>query len=361
MDAIVASTSLHHVADLAVVLDQVKALLVPDGRVVIVEWAHERFDEATARWCFARLPEPGEHQARLPEPGEDHAWLQHRRAEWRESGQPWDDYLRSWAQAEGLHSGQDILAALGERFDSETVTYGPYFFADLADTSEADEQAAIDGGLIQANRIQYAGRPRLRPGSVDQVAELVAARYAELGIRAVQVRGDSAGRKEQPVGDLRIGQALAGEDHDLALLRGELRERARHRMGGLRGHAAGAKFGLGAPGPQCGAQAAERLERRCQDLLGLVDPALPAQPFSVVQLELGPFERPGLSGRTGQGDREVIPAVRRLGEQAAGAGRKLLQPRARGRIHPGNGAFDHGPGLLGTLRADGGGRVVGDA
>ncbi len=179
-DAVVASASLHHVADLAVVLDQVKALLVPDGRLVIVEWAHERFDEATARWCFARLPEPGQDHARLPDPGhdptpppgpgDDHSWLDHRRAEWRESGQPWADYLRSWAQVGGLHSGQDILAALDARFDSEPVTYGPYFFMDLAGTSEADEQAAIDAALIQANRIQYAGRPRLRPGSVDQVA-----------------------------------------------------------------------------------------------------------------------------------------------------------------------------------------------
>lgn len=203
-DAVVASASLHHVADLAVVLDQVKALLVPAGRLVIVEWAHERFDEATARWCFARLPEPGQDHARLPDPGhdptpppgpdhtpppgpdhtpppghdhtpppgpgDDHSWLDHRRAEWRESGQPWADYLRSWAQVGGLHSGQDILAALDARFDSEPVTYGPYFFMDLAGTSEADEQAAIDAALIQANRIQYAGRPRLRPGSVDQVA-----------------------------------------------------------------------------------------------------------------------------------------------------------------------------------------------
>jgi SAM-dependent methyltransferase len=173
VNAIVASASLHHVADLAVVLDQVKALLVPDGRLVIVEWAHERFDEATARWCFARLPGSAEHPARLPEhgmhparlpaSGEDHSWLVHRRAEWRESGQPWADYLRSWTQAEGLHTGQDILAALDPRFDPESVTYGPYFFADLAGTSEADEQAAIDAGLIQANRIRYAGRPRSRP------------------------------------------------------------------------------------------------------------------------------------------------------------------------------------------------------
>ena len=40
----------------------------------------------------------------------------------------------------------------------ESGVSGPCFFADLAATSEADEQAAIDAGLIQANRILYAGR-----------------------------------------------------------------------------------------------------------------------------------------------------------------------------------------------------------
>jgi len=148
LGAVVACTSLHHVADLAAVLDLVDAVLLPGGVPVIVEWARERFDEAAARWCFSRLPEPD------GDPG----WLHQRQAEWRESGQPWDAYLRSWAQAEGLHAGQDILDELDARFDSQPVTYGPYFFADLADTSQADEQAAIDSGLIQANRIQYVGR-----------------------------------------------------------------------------------------------------------------------------------------------------------------------------------------------------------
>jgi SAM-dependent methyltransferase len=150
LDAIVACTSLHHVADLAEVLDMVDAVLVPGGVAVIVEWARERFDEATARWCFSRLPRPDG----------DLGWLHQRHAEWRESGQPWDAYLRSWAQAEGLHAGQDILDGLDARFDSRSATDGPYFFPDLAGTSEADEQAAIDGGLIQANRIQYVGRRR---------------------------------------------------------------------------------------------------------------------------------------------------------------------------------------------------------
>lgn len=38
------------------------------------------------------------------------------------------------------------------------LDYGPYFFAELADVSQADEQAAIDAGQIQANRIGYVGR-----------------------------------------------------------------------------------------------------------------------------------------------------------------------------------------------------------
>jgi hypothetical protein len=56
---------------------------------------------------------------------------------------------------EGLHAGQEILGELNARFDCQAIVYGPYFFADLAATGE---QAAIDNGLIQANRIQYAGR-----------------------------------------------------------------------------------------------------------------------------------------------------------------------------------------------------------
>jgi len=147
LDAVVTCTSLHHVADLAAVLDLVAQALVPDGRAVIVEWARERFDEATARWCFARLPGPDD----------DPGWLHQRQAEWRESGQPWDSCLRSWVDAEGLHAGHDILDELDARFDCQALAYGPYFFADLAGTSEADEQAAIDSRLIQANRIQYVG------------------------------------------------------------------------------------------------------------------------------------------------------------------------------------------------------------
>jgi hypothetical protein len=85
-------------------------------------------------------------------PGTDPGWLHRRHAEWRDTGQPWDDYCRSWGAAEGLHAGQDILRELGARFDSGPITYGPYFFTDLAAISETEEQAAIDARLIQAGR-----------------------------------------------------------------------------------------------------------------------------------------------------------------------------------------------------------------
>jgi hypothetical protein len=118
--------------------------------LVVVEWARDRFDEATARWCFDRLPRPGD----------DPGWLSTRYEQWRASGQPWEACLRSWAEAEGLHTGREILRELRARFDIGPVTYGPYFFPDLPGVSEADEQAAIDRGQIQANRMQFVGRRR---------------------------------------------------------------------------------------------------------------------------------------------------------------------------------------------------------
>jgi SAM-dependent methyltransferase len=152
VECMVACTSLHHVADLGDVLDRVGAALAPDGALVVVEWAWERFDEATARWCFARLAPP----APAAEPG----WLHRRRDEWAASGQPWDGSFRAWAIREGLHTGQEIVRGLDARFDRRSCVFGPYFFGDLADIAEADEQAAIDAGQIQATGIRYAGRLR---------------------------------------------------------------------------------------------------------------------------------------------------------------------------------------------------------
>jgi SAM-dependent methyltransferase len=148
--AVVACTSLHHVADLGQVLDLTWAALAPDGVLVVVEWARERFDEATARWCFDRLPSDSG----------DENWLRRRREEWQASGLPWGDYCRGWAEGERMHAGKDIVRELDARFDPQMLGSGPYFFADLDGVTEADEQAAIDAGQIQAGRITYVGQTR---------------------------------------------------------------------------------------------------------------------------------------------------------------------------------------------------------
>jgi SAM-dependent methyltransferase len=152
VDAVVASTSLHHVADLSQVLDAVTTVLKPQGILVVVEWALERFDESTAKWCFDRL-------ATL-EPGDEPGWLQRHRDQWAASGQSWDAYFQAWMQAAGLHSSEEVMRELDQRFDRRVRREGPYFFPDLAGTTSADEQAAIDASKIRATCIHFAGRRR---------------------------------------------------------------------------------------------------------------------------------------------------------------------------------------------------------
>jgi SAM-dependent methyltransferase len=165
--AVVASASLHHVADLDQVLDRIRAALTPDGVLVVVEWAREHFDEDTARWCFARLAPV--------HADEDAGWLYRHRARWTESGLPWPEYLQSWAADEGLHTGAAILAGLNARFKQRWYESGPYFFASLAGTTQADEQDAIDGGVIRANGIRYVALVSegvaMNGGPIDGLAE----------------------------------------------------------------------------------------------------------------------------------------------------------------------------------------------
>jgi SAM-dependent methyltransferase len=148
-DAVIACTSLHHVVDPDVVLEHVRAALHPGGALVVVEWDWPRFDERSARWCFARLGD-------TDPPG----WLSRHRDRWRESGQPWPDYLASWAAEEGLHPGDALIAALTHQFDTVLLARGPYVFADLDGISPDDERAAIDRGELNATGIQFVGTRR---------------------------------------------------------------------------------------------------------------------------------------------------------------------------------------------------------
>src|SRR6266545_1834716 len=149
VDVVVASTSLHHVADPAKVLDRIGTTLAGGGTLVVVELAWEDFDEATADWCFQRL-----------EPDEEAGWLHRRRDEWVASGQSWSAYVRAWAADERLHSANTLLRLLDERFERVHLARGPYFFPDLARATEDDERAAIEAGQIRATRVDYVGMLR---------------------------------------------------------------------------------------------------------------------------------------------------------------------------------------------------------
>jgi SAM-dependent methyltransferase len=149
VDAVVASTSLHHVADPAEVLDRIATTLAGGGTLVVVEWAWEEFDEATAAWCFQRLG-----------PDEDAGWLHRRRDEWVTSGQSWSAYVQAWAREERLHSVNTLVRLLDGRFQRLHLQRGPYFFPDLAGATEQDERGAIKAGQIRATRVDYVGTPR---------------------------------------------------------------------------------------------------------------------------------------------------------------------------------------------------------
>jgi SAM-dependent methyltransferase len=148
VDAVVASVSLHHVADPGEVFDRIARALTPGGTVVVLEWDWERFDEASASWGFERLDPSAETKG----------WLHGARERWLASGLPWATYLREWATGHGLHGAGPLVAGLDERFERVACERGAYLFPELSRTSEADELHAIEAGRIQALRVDYVGR-----------------------------------------------------------------------------------------------------------------------------------------------------------------------------------------------------------
>lgn len=151
VDAVVASTSLHHVADIGVVLDRVAAALGEDGLMIVVEWDWEAFDEDTARWCLACEVQPD-------------GWLRRRLDEWAQAGQPWETCFQRWAVEHGLHGAGALIAELDRRLQRVVFRYGPFLFPELVGADASSEQRAIDAGDIRPLRIDYAGR---RAGGVQ--------------------------------------------------------------------------------------------------------------------------------------------------------------------------------------------------
>jgi SAM-dependent methyltransferase len=154
-DYVVASLSLHHVEDLGGALDKIAKVLRTGGSLVVVEFAWDRIDEATAEWALERLP-----AASLTE---KHSWLGRRCQEWARGGRGGnraraESYFAEWASEEGLHSSLRMRDELGRRFVERFFEWVPYLYPELReDVSESDESAAIEAGTINATGFRYVG------------------------------------------------------------------------------------------------------------------------------------------------------------------------------------------------------------
>ena len=143
-DAVIASWSLHHVADLEVALDRITSLLAPDGILVLVEFAHERMRGRTAAWFHRQ--EQALATLGLARPVAESV----------------DDWLRAWeVEHADLHSGAAIAEAIGKRFDERVLEWVPFLFEYAPDEAlEPLERALIARGLIEATGFRYVGSPR---------------------------------------------------------------------------------------------------------------------------------------------------------------------------------------------------------
>jgi SAM-dependent methyltransferase len=155
-DHVVAILSLHHVEDLGMAVSNMADLLRAGGTLVVVEFAWDRIDEATAEWALERLP--------VASLSEKHSWLGRRCQEWARGGRgeprapAAESYFAEWASEEGFHSSLLIRDELGRRFVERFFEWVPYLYPELReDVSESDESAAIEAGTINSTGFRYVG------------------------------------------------------------------------------------------------------------------------------------------------------------------------------------------------------------
>jgi SAM-dependent methyltransferase len=121
-DRVLFSRVLHHIEDPAVAVDRAAELLEPGGRVVCVEFAHDRLGPAGVRWmarCRMWLSRSG--------------WWSERVA--RSLEEETERVARQWRadhEDEGLNPLGAMLGPLRERFDVRRLDWHPYLFWDLA-------------------------------------------------------------------------------------------------------------------------------------------------------------------------------------------------------------------------------------
>jgi SAM-dependent methyltransferase len=149
-DAAVATLSLHHIDDLDAAVAKIAGLVVPGGTFVVVEFASDSFDEATAAWALKHVV-----------PGNEHGWLAHRRDEWNTHGgddaSGFAEYMRGWAESNGFHSAAVMLEVCRSHFDESQFEAWPYLYPELEGVTRAQEIVEIEAGRIRATGFSFVG------------------------------------------------------------------------------------------------------------------------------------------------------------------------------------------------------------
>jgi ubiquinone/menaquinone biosynthesis C-methylase UbiE len=135
-EAVVASRSLHHIADLPGAVDRIAGLLTPGGTLVVNEHAWERMDEPTARWYLGHLVAHGKRQSTSL-----------------------DAFPTDWRQEHAaLHSSAALRAEFDRRFDERHFSWEPYLYGAIGEPSlEAEERRLIEAGELAAMGFRYVG------------------------------------------------------------------------------------------------------------------------------------------------------------------------------------------------------------
>lgn len=156
-NAAVAALSLHHIADLDAAVSKIADLVVSGGTIVVVEFASDRFDDATAAWALKRLL-----------PGSEDGWLARRRNEWNVQGDEdvdsgFAEYLRRWAASNGFHSSAVMLEVCRSHFGELQFEAWPYLYPELEGVTREQEIAEIEAGRIQATGFSFVGSAHSAP------------------------------------------------------------------------------------------------------------------------------------------------------------------------------------------------------
>jgi SAM-dependent methyltransferase len=153
-DAAVATLSLHHIAELDAAVAKIAGLVILGGNFVVVEFAWDRLDEATAAWALDHLA-----------PAREDGWLARRHNEWNaqnggDHSSGFADYLRRWAASENFHSATAMIDALRRHFHEMRFERWPYLYPELEGVTREQEIAEIEEGRIQAMSFSFVGSTR---------------------------------------------------------------------------------------------------------------------------------------------------------------------------------------------------------